>query len=84
MAASAIIKPFDVIKDIRSGLPSVFILLPMNLFDLQGAEEALHGGVVVAVPRAAHADLHAIVSQLELVSSAGVLAAAIGMVQQPG
>jgi hypothetical protein len=47
------------------------------------AEKALHNGIIVAISNAAHADFTPLIRQLLLISSTGVLAALIGVVQQP-
>jgi hypothetical protein len=51
-------------------------------FALQAAEEALNRGIVPAVSLATHAADHAVLFQQFLVVMAGVLAAAIGMMNQ--
>ena len=53
----------------------------IDTLGLEGGEETLHGGIVVAVSSAAHADLDAIGQEL-LVIGAGELATRVRMMQQ--
>ena len=79
MSALAIVKAFDVIKDLAAGLGTGGEVAPVNQFELEGAPEAFHGGVVVAVTFAAHGGEPANLSQRASVIGAGVLDTAIGM-----
>src|SRR3954454_13183603 len=49
MAPGSIVVAFDVGKDIAFGLFLGGVVLMMNEFCLQGVEEALHRGVVIAI-----------------------------------
>ena len=49
MPSDGIIKPGDVFEYVSAGLRSCFVVLEVNLFAFQGAEKALHNGVVIAV-----------------------------------
>ena len=55
----------------------------LNEFAFERGPEALHPGVVVAVARPAHAGHHAVAAQQLAVRLAGVLAAAVRVVEQP-
>ena len=65
--------PFPCIVDIT-------VLIQVNLFAFQRAHEALRQGVVVRVPRAAHADGEARRLQFRDIGVGAVLNAAIGVV----
>jgi hypothetical protein len=81
VTSGIIIKPSDVIENISASLHSGFVILQVDPFAFQGAEEALHGGIVVAVAGAAHADLNTMVGQDLTDLDAGILAAPIGVVK---
>ena len=82
MPSDRIIKPGDVFEYISTGLRSSFVILVVDPLTFQGAEEALHDGIVVAVACAAHTDLNVIGSQDLADLLAGILAAPIGVVEQ--
>lgn len=65
VTTNTIIKLFNVKEDIEFGLLVTFIILEMDLLNLQGAEEAFHGSIVVAIACPAHADLHVISRQVQ-------------------
>ena len=70
-----IVEAFDVVEDVGTRIVPGTVRLPMAPFDLQGGEEALHDGIVVAVGGAAHAGLNGPALEHGLVDGAGVLAA---------
>ena len=84
MGALAIVEAFDVIEDFAARLAVADKVAPINQFQFEGAPEAFHGGVVVAVAFAAHGGEQAGLAQGLAVSGAGVLDAPIGVEQQLG
>ena len=56
----------------------------INQFLFEGAPEGFHGGVVIAAGFAAHGGEGLAMSQSVAEISAGVLAAAVGVEDQPG
>ena len=82
MQALSIIETHNVEKDISSGALSGLIVLMVNALALQRAKEALHRCIVIAVAPATHADLDPLSKQKLLISVSGILAAAIGIMQQ--
>ena len=52
-------------------------------FVFERGPEALHLGVIIAVGSATHARDHAVAAQQRAVGVAGVLAAVVGVVEQP-
>src|SRR5690348_13635479 len=60
MEALAIIEDFEVLKDATLGLVWGCQGAPVEPLRLEGAEEALHHGVVVAIATAAHTDHQAV------------------------
>ena len=60
MSSAAVVEDLDVLEDISLGFPSCLVFTVVHQFGLEGVEEALHGGVVPAVPLAAHAAQHAL------------------------
>ena len=84
MAAFRIVVGFDVLKDIGFGRFPGRVTCSLYLLHLQGMEEAFHGRVVVTVALPAHAAQQAMVLKQRLVIQGRVLAAPIGMQDQPG
>ena len=80
MPSDRIIKPGDVIENISASLRSSFVILMMNPFAFQGAEEAFHDSIVVAVADAAHADATLQERQAVLVGHTGVLTTLVRVV----
>ena len=72
----------DVIEHIDPGRVTCPIHLVAGAFGLQRREEALHRGVVPDVARPAHRTDDTVVSHQPLELIAGVLASAIGVMQQ--
>ena len=60
MQAVRVVEALDVAKDAGLGRLSGWIAFMMYQFGLELGKEALHRGIVVAVARAAHADLDAL------------------------
>jgi hypothetical protein len=54
MESGSIVEAFDEGEDITLGFGAGLVLAMMNELGLQGMEEALHRGIVVAVGFAAH------------------------------
>lgn len=82
MKPVGIIKPFDIAKDISACLLSIGITLKMHPFTFEGGKETLHDRIVIAIARAAHADLDVMGSQEGLDLFAGILATPIRMMQE--
>ena len=61
MEPPPVVKAFDVVEHLVTGLGARVEEPPVDQLGLQGGPEALHRGVVVAVPRPAHAGLHPVV-----------------------
>ena len=81
----SVVEDFDVIKELALGVGLVgegFVF--EKEFGFKGAPEAFHGGIVQAAAWPAHAEGEAKRAEGILVGSAGVLGAAIGMVEQAG
>ena len=72
-----IVTALDVVKDIRSGLRSCAVVLPVHPFPVEHAEEALGGGIVGAAADCTHATSHLMGLQEPSVFFRGKLAAAI-------
>jgi hypothetical protein len=80
---AAVVVNLDGLKD---GLASLVFVLKMAVkqeFVFESAPERFHGGIVVAISFAAHTGLDSGGGELRAVGDAGVLATAIGMVEQP-
>ena len=77
MAASVIIKRFDVIKQICFSFVSGVVVSAMHPFTLQTVKETLCGRIILAVTLSAHGANHAVFLELRLKSIACVLAAAV-------
>jgi hypothetical protein len=82
MQALSIIETHNVKKDVGDRLLAGRIVLVVNALALQRTKEALHRCVVIAVASATHTNLHAQSDQQLLISICGILAAAIGMMEQ--
>lgn len=78
MEPFSVIEPFDIFKDFPSGLG-----LGLEAFNpdlaFEDAPERFHGGVVVAIAGSAHAGDEACLFESLVIFEAGVLAAAIGV-----
>ena len=82
VTSPAIVPAFDVLKDRLLGLFSCGVLLPVNSLGLEGAPEAFHHRVVVAVADAAHADPYIVHLQPATVVDACVLHAPVAVMDQ--
>src|SRR5271165_1473529 len=82
VAALAVVEGLDVIEDFVPGLGAGVKVPAVNHLQLEGAPEAFHGGVVVAIAFAAHGGDQPGPAQCAAVVGAGVLDAAIGVEQQ--
>ena len=82
MKTLTIVKDLDVLKDISFRLPSRTVASMMNQILLERSKEALHRGVVVDIARTAHTGQRFMGGQKMLIASAGILAAAVGVVKQ--
>ena len=77
-----IVKAFEVVEHVGAGRIPSGVVLPVRAFRLERGEEAFHHGVVPDVPGAAHAARDAELTQQALEGFTGVLATAIGVMQQ--
>ena len=84
MKALGIIETFDVIEDGGLGLLVSGECPAMDQFPFDGAPEAFHGGVVVAIALAAHSGDEAGPGQGMAVISGGILDPAIGVAEEFG
>ena len=84
LSSLAIVKEFDVFRDLPHGLSTRFILPMKNMLRLQRTPETFHGRVVVAVALATHGGLHPELLEQVPERMGTVLAAAIRMMQQSG
>lgn len=84
MQSATVVETLDVFKDAASGLLAGLVRFEHVQFGFQGAEEALHHGIVPAVLLAAHAAAHTVLLQQGLVFVGNVLNASIGVHQQTG
>src|SRR5215204_52787 len=82
VAALRIIEAFDVVEHVSLGLVACVIGLARCALGLQRGEEALHRGIVPHVARAAHRTDDTVICHQLLELLTGVLAAAIGVMQQ--
>src|SRR4051794_37069662 len=80
MPPAPIVEDFDVFEQCR--LPPGTELCSMNKLRFERAEERLHRRVVIAVTLAAHGGFDAVAVEDLAIRSAGVLDAAIGMVDE--
>ena len=85
METLAVVKDFDVVEESALGVGAVSEGFAFEIqFAFEGGPEAFHRGVIVAAAGPAHAGGKAKGEELLLVGGAGVLAAAIGMVEEAG
>ena len=82
MAEDLVVEPLDVIEHVGPGGVSGSVDLAADAFGLKRREEALHCGVVPDIAGPAHRAVDAIVGHQPLELLAGVLAAAIGVMQK--
>src|SRR5690625_3336046 len=83
MQSARVVETGDVIVDVGSRLPMVAVDRCPDPLALEAAEEALHRGIVPAVPTPAHALGDAVIRQERAKGGAGVLPALIGVKHQP-
>jgi hypothetical protein len=84
MAADGIVEAVDVTADCARGFDPALEHGALDEFGLEGLEERLDHGVVEAVSFARHRDRDAVLSQLSLVLDGAILAATVGVVNEPG
>jgi hypothetical protein len=82
MEALAVIESLDEVKDGLASLDPSLEAAPVDEFLFKGAPEGFHGGVVIAAGFTAPGGEGLALSQRVAKSSAGVLAAAVGMKDQ--
>jgi hypothetical protein len=84
VAALPIIEHLDILEDVLCRFFTGRLVPMVHEFTLERPEEALHAGVVPAVPPPRHAGGHAVRGEQPLVTRGGILAAAIRVVPEPG
>ena len=84
MTALAVIEDFDVVEDFGSGLGSAGEIASVDQFQFEGAPEAFHGRVIVAVASAAHGRDEPGGLKRSPEVGCGILDTAIGMEDQAG
>ena len=84
MEALGIVKAFDVIEDFGAGLLVGGELPAIDQLPFEGAPEAFHGGVVVAITLAAHGSDEAGPGEGVAIIGGGVLDPAIGVAEEFG
>ena len=84
MKALGIIKTFDVIEDGSAGMVVSGKHPAIDQFPFEGAPEAFHGGVVVAIALAAHGGDEARPGEGVAIISSGVLDPTIGVAEELG
>ena len=82
MEAAAVIKGFDEVEDGLASLGASFEGAAVDQFLFERAPEGFHGGVVIAASFATHGRQAPTLSQSLAISSAGILAAAVGVEDQ--
>src|SRR3954447_5247624 len=83
MAPDGIVEPVDVAANSPVGLLAGVEDGPPEELGFQGLEEGLDHGVVIAIPLAGHRDQDAVLVELGLIIDRAILAATIGMMDQP-
>jgi len=83
VAPLSVVENLDVFEECRLCLVPRPELCSVNHFGFQRAEEALHRGVVEAVPLAAHRGRHVMKSEQFPVAVAGILHPPVGVDDQP-
>lgn len=79
MAPTGVVEPVDVLEHGSLSLTPLWPFLPPDELSLQGFEESLDGGVVIAIALATHRWAQTVGLQLLLIVVGAILAAAIGM-----
>src|SRR5690349_8042909 len=82
MPPLAVVKQFDIFEHLVAGLSSSTPPAPIHEFDFERGEKTFRHRVVPAIAFTAHAALDAVYRQQLLILVAGVLAAAIRVMQQ--
>ena len=67
MSALAIVEALDVIEYVSSGLVSSEVVSAIDTLTLEQGEEALHGGIVLAISASAHAALNTVLFEQRLI-----------------
>ena len=84
MKALGIVEAFDVIEDGGAGLVVRGERLAINQLPFEGAPEAFHGGVVVAIALAAHGGDETRPGEGVTIIGGGILDPAIGVAEEFG
>src|SRR4051794_28958998 len=83
MAPEGIVEPVDIAANSLVGLLAGVEDGPPDELGFQGLEERLDHGVVIAIPLAGHRDQDGVLVELGLIIDRAILAAAIGVMDQP-
>jgi len=75
MSSLPVVEHFNVFADLGHCFLASAVFAVMNQFGLEGAEEAFHRGVVIAVPLATHGWHHTELFEQLLVALRAILAA---------
>src|SRR3954447_20260927 len=84
VSALAIVEDFDVIEDGGAGLSAGIEVGAVHQFHFEGAPEAFHGGIIVAVAFAAHGSNEFSLGQSLAVMAGRVLHATVGVEEELG
>src|SRR5665213_3230681 len=84
MEPCSVVEALDEGEDIAPGLGASLVVAVMNELSLQGMEEALHRGIVVAIGPAAHRCGDAGTRKSVAIGMRSILNATIGVVDQSG
>ena len=82
MSPLTIVEQFKVFEDFAACLGSGTPVALINQFELEGGEKTLRHRIIPAVAFTAHAAQHAVRRQQLLILVTGILAAAVGLMQQ--
>ena len=84
MQSLLIVVPVDKFLDVSAQVIEIAILVGVDFFPLQSLQKTFAAGVVVRIRRAAHARNHSMPFENGAIVFAGILHAAIGMMDQTG
>ena len=84
MASGTVVEDFDIVEDFCPGLVASLKAGSVDQLVLERVPETFGGGVVIAATTAAHAGDHAMGGECAAVALAGVLAAAVAVMDEAG
>ena len=79
MSAARIVEAVDVLEDRHLSLPAGFPGIPPDQLGLDGLEESLDGGVIIAIAFSTHRHFEVMLAQYFLIIVRTILAATVGM-----